>query len=500
MTQEPDLVAKTQPAAVPDARRWRMLPVILSATFIYAFDFNVVNVALPSLHAHLRAGPVALELIVGGYAFAYAAGLVTGGRLGDLFGYRRLFVHGMAAFIVASLLCGLSVTPAELVAARIAQGLAAAAMVPQVLALITAVFSPSERPAALAWFGVTGAVSGVAGQVLGGLMLDANLFGLGWRALFFVNLPVGAAVIILARRLLPRSRSGRRRIQLDVLGVLGVSGALAAALIPLTLGDSVGWPPWTFVLLAASLPLTALALGYERRLAARGGSPLMDLSLFGSAAFRAGLGIAVAFMAFFTSSMFVVSLLLQDGLGLTPLRAGLIFGPFSLAAIISALAGRRLVSRWGGPGVIRAGCLVSAVGVAGLGTALDGTRPGAETWLLAILIIALGVVGAGNSMILTAYLGAALSAVRPAQAGAASGTLNTIQQFAGSAGLAAIGAMFFALLGDHPDGTRYAHAGAAVMWTGLALIVIMAGLTRFLPSPAEGSLALSSSMTARDER
>ena len=177
-----------------------MLPVILSATFIYAF--------------------------------AYAAGLETGGRRGDLFGYRRLFVYGMAAFIVASLLCGLSATPAELVAARIAQGLAAAAMVPQVLALITSVFSPPERPAALAWFGVTGAVSGVAGQVLGGHMLDASPFGLSWRTLFFVNLPVGAVVIILARRLLPRSRSGRRRTQLDILGVLGVSGALAAALIP----------------------------------------------------------------------------------------------------------------------------------------------------------------------------------------------------------------------------------------------------------------------------
>jgi MFS family permease len=458
-----------------------MLPVILAATFIYAFDFNVVNVALPSFRARLGAGPVALELIVGGYAFAYAAGLVTGGRLGDLFGYRRLFTGGMAAFVFASLLCGLSATPAELVAARVIQGLAAAAMVPQVLALITAVFQSSERVVAFAYFGVTGAVSGVAGQVIGGIMLGANLFGLGWRALFFVNLPVGAVVIAFARRLLPQSRGGGRRPRLDLVGVLLVSTALAAALVPLTLGDSVGWPPWTLVLLVASVPLIALALGYERRLASRGGSPLVDLSLFRSAAFRAGLGIAVAFMAFFTSSMFVVSLLLQDGFGLTPLRAGLSFGPFSLAAIISALAGRRLVGRWGGPGVIRAGCLVSAIGTAALGVVLEGDRSGAGPWLMALLVIALGIVGAGNSLILTAYLGATLSGIRPDQAGAASGTVNTIQQFAGSAGLAAIGALFFSLLGQHAGAVGYARASATVMWTGLALIVVMAVLTRFLP-------------------
>lgn len=472
----------------PDPRRWRMLPVILAATFIYAFDVNVVNVALPSLHAQLKAGPAALELVVGGYAFAYAAGLVTGGRLGDIFGYRRLFIGGMAAFAAASLLCGLSGNPSELVAARVAQGLAAAAMVPQVLALITAVFNTSERPAALSYFGVTGALSGVAGQVLGGLMLDANLFGLGWRVLFLVNLPVSAVVIVFARRLLPGPAGTERARQtgrLDVTGVFGVSAALAAALIPLTLGDSVGWAPWTFVALALSVPLMVLVLGYERRLAARGGSPLVDPSLFRSPGFRAGLGVAVAFMAFFTSSIFVISLMLQDGLGLTPLDAGLSFGPFCLAAIISALAGGRLVRQWGGPSVIRAGCMVSAFGVIGLGVVLETVRPGTgpAAWLVALLVLFLGVVGAGNSMILTAYLGAALSAVRPVQAGAASGTLNTVQQFAGSAGLAAIGALFFALLGTRPGIVDYAHATATVMWTALALLITMAALTKFLPVP-----------------
>jgi MFS family permease len=478
---------------VPDPRRWRMLPVILSATFIYSFDFNVVNVALPSLRVHLGAGPVALELIVGGYAFAYAAGLVTGGRLGDLFGYRRLFLWGMAAFVAASLLCGLSATPAELIAARVAQGLAAAVMVPQVLALITAVFPAEERSAALAYFGVTGAISGVAGQVLGGLILDANVFGLGWRVLFFINLPVGLVVLGFARRLLPDLRSGQRP-SLDVGGVIGISAALAAALVPLTLGDSVGWPWWTWLLLALSVPFMVAALRYERALAGRGGSPLVDLSLFGSPVFRAGLGIAVAFMAFFTSTMFVLSLLLQDGLGFTPLRAGLSFGPFSLAAMISALAGRGVVGRWGAPAVIRLGCLISGAGVLGLALALQtGHRSGG---LVAVLVIGLAVVGAGNSLILTAYLGATLAAVRPSQAGAASGTVNTIQQFAGSAGLASIGAVFFASL----PRTGYADASAVVMWIGLGLIAAMAVLTRFLPSKERPRQPARPLLDARVER
>jgi len=457
-----------------------MLPVVLSATFIYAFDFNVVNVALPTLQRDLHAGPVALELVVGGYAFTYAAGLVTGGRLGDLFGYRRMFLAGMAAFTVASLLCGLSTSPAQLVAARLGQGLTAAVMVPQALALITATFPPTERTRALAWFGVAGAVSAVMGQVLGGLILDANVADLGWRAIFFVNLPIGVVVLAFARRILPRLSTGRHP-SLDLIGVVGISGALALVLVPLTLGRTEGWPTWTWIALAGSAPAMALALRYERRFAHRGGNPLMDLSLFASRAFSAGLGIAVAFMAFFVSSIFVMSLLLQSGLGLTPLQGGLSFGPFCIAAVVTALAGRRLIARYGGPPVIRAGCAISATGVTLIGVALA-----AQGGSIAIgwLVVGLGIIGAGNSLLLTAYLGATLSAVRPDQAGIASGTLNTIQQFAGSTGLAVIGAVFFAILGDHSGPGHYAHAAATVFWIGLGLVVIMAALTALLPREA----------------
>src|SRR5579871_870319 len=207
-------------------RRWLALPIILSATFMYGFDFNATNVALPTLQHELHAGAAALELVTGGYAFSYAAGLVTGGRLGDLLGYRRMFATGMAAFTIASLLCGLAQNPAELIGARLAQGLAAAVMVPQVLAMITAVFPAPERPRALAWFGVTAGVSGLCGQVVGGLLLSANVLGLGWRAIFLLNIPVGAFVLVLAARLLPAVTTPRRA-RLDPIGTVGVSAGLA---------------------------------------------------------------------------------------------------------------------------------------------------------------------------------------------------------------------------------------------------------------------------------
>jgi MFS family permease len=462
-----------------------MLPVLLSGTFLYAFDANVVNVALPSLRRQLQAGPAALELLVGGYAFSYAAGLVTGGRLGDRFGYRRVFLAGLAAFSVASLLCGLAQQPAELVAARLAQGLAAAAMVPQVLALITASFPAQARTRALTWFGVVAALSGVAGQVLGGLLLDVSLLGLGWRPLFFVSVPVGAAAFGLAWRLVPRD-AARRRPALDLPGVLAVAAALALALLPLIFGREAGWPAWAWAMLAASVPAAVLAARYEQRVASRGGAPLLDLSLFRSPGFSAGMGIAVAFMAFFTSTLFVTSLLLQSGLGLSPLRAGLSYGPFCLAAVITAVLGGSLITRYGRRAVIWAGCACSAAGTALL-AALLTVAGGAVSvgWLVA----GLGLVGAGNSMILTAYLGAALAAIRPEQAGAASGTLNTVQQFAGVVGLATIGALFYAFLGPHPDPDRYARAAAVVQWAGLALVAVMAALTRLLPSPGPRTTA-----------
>ena len=306
--------------AGPDPRRWLMLPVVLLAMFMAGFDIWVVNVAAPSLQRDLHVSDAALQLIVGGYAFMYASGMVTGGRLGDLLGYRRLFIIGVASFAAASLLCGLAQSPAELISARLLQGLTGAAMVPQVLALITATFPAPERSRALAWFGVTMGLAFVSGQILGGLLLQANVLGLGWRAIFLVNVPVGAATLVAAAIVVPHAR-GHRRPRLDPAGALGVSASVALALVPLTLGHDEGWPVWTWISLAACLPVFMLTLAWERRLTRRGGEPLLDLPLFRDRAFSAGTGVNFALVFFFGSFMFVLTLLLQAGLGQSPLRA-----------------------------------------------------------------------------------------------------------------------------------------------------------------------------------
>jgi MFS family permease len=250
----------------------------------------------------LNVSDAALQLIVGGYAFMYASGMVTGGRLGDLFGYRRMFMIGVLSFATASLLCGLAQSSGELVAARLLQGLTGAAMVPQVLALITATFSVRERSRALAWFGVTMGIGFVSGPNLGGGLIEANVLGLGWRAIFLVNVPVGMLALIAAAIVVPHAR-GQRRPRLDPLGAVGVSVSLALALVPLTLGRDQGWPPWTWVSLAAALPLLGLTVAWERRLARRGGDPLLDLPLFRDRAFSAGLAVNFGLVFFFGSEV-----------------------------------------------------------------------------------------------------------------------------------------------------------------------------------------------------
>jgi MFS family permease len=257
----------TSRQAMGHPRRWLMLPVVLLAMFMAGFDIWAVNVAAPSLQRDLHVSDAALQLIVGGYAFMYASGMVTGGRLGDLFGYRRMFMIGVVSFAAASLLCGLSSSSGELVAARLFQGLTGAAMVPQVLALITATFPAYERSRALAWYGVTMGIGFVSGQILGGGLIEANIFGLSWRAIFLVNVPVGIAALIAAAIVVPHAQA-QRRPRLDPLGAAGVSASLALALVPLTLGRDEGWPLWTWVSLALAAPVLGLVVAWERRLTA----------------------------------------------------------------------------------------------------------------------------------------------------------------------------------------------------------------------------------------
>lgn len=444
---------------------------------------QVVNVAAPSLQRDLHAGSAALELVIGGYAFTYAAGLVTGGRLGDLFGHRRMFALGMAAFTLASLLCGLAPDAGTLVAARLLQGVTAAAMVPQVLALITASFAAEERARAMAWFGVVMGLGGVCGQVLGGLLLQADLFGLGWRTIFLVNVPVGVPAALLASRVLPRAEA-RTAPRLDLAGVLGVSSGLGLALVPLVLGREEGWPLWAWLSLGASVPVLAATLLWERRAA----EPVVDLALFRARSFTVGSALNVAYMTAFGSLMLVNTLLLQYGFGLGPVRAGLTFGPLAVATMAASLLGRRLVARFGDR-VLTAGCVITVLGVAGIEAALSaGGGP-------ASLLAPLTLLGLGGGLTLPGVIGAALSGVRPERAGAASGLLTTFQQFAAAIGVAVFGAVFFSLAGRHGlvDATRITLLGDLAVTLATVPLSLLLPRTARRPEPRPAETAKSRS-------
>jgi EmrB/QacA subfamily drug resistance transporter len=460
-----------------------MLPVVLMAMFMAGFDIWAVNVAAPSLQRDLHVSDAALQLIVGGYAFMYASGMVTGGRLGDLLGYRRMFMTGVITFAAASLLCGFARSSGELVGARLLQGLTGAIMVPQVLALITAAFPVRERTRALAWFGVTMGVGFVSGQILGGGLIQANILGLGWRAIFLVNVPVGIAALIAASAVVPHAWA-EHRPRLDLIGAVGVSGSLALALVPLTLGRDEGWPAWTWVSLAAALPVLALTLAWERRLDRRGGEPLLDLLLFRDRAFSAGLVVNFGLVFFFGSFMFVLTLLLQAGLGQAPLRAGIEALPLAAAFTIMSILSPRVAARLGSR-TVTVGAAIAAIGTAML--ALTGLHFGARLtgWDLAP---ATALIGLGQGMALPSLIGVVLQHVRPERAGAAAGILTTTQQFGAASGIAIVGAIFYGAIGSVPTRGSFVSGMVLAMAVLAVLLAAATAVTLLLsrrPAPAD---------------
>jgi EmrB/QacA subfamily drug resistance transporter len=467
--------SRPEPGDGYDSRRWLALPVLLSATFMSLFDVFVVNVAAPSIQHDLQASSATLQLLVAGYSFSYAAGLVTGARLGDLYGRRRLFTFGLLLFAAASLLCGVAPTAALLLAGRLAQGLGAAAMVPQVLALATVNFAPEERPRVFSLFGATVGLGTVAGQVLGGVFLNLDILGLGWRPIFLVNVPIGITAAVLARRLLPESRPPLAD-RLDLVGVGLLSTGIGAVIVPLVLGREVHWAGWTFASLAAGVALLAGFLAWERRLGQRGGHPLLPLELFEHRAFSIGLLVNLGFFAFFGSLLLTLTVFLQEGLHETPLRAGLTFGPLGIAFALSSLAGRRLQQRFGAATII-AGTAISLAGLVGLTLLVHWVGLSLTSLALAPVLILMGI---GNGLVIPLIVSGVLQSVPGTSAGAASGVLTTTQQFSMVLGIAAVGTLFF---------DRIASAGIfSAMQAGLVADLGLVGLalvmTFLLPGTA----------------
>ncbi|MEU6594733.1 MFS transporter [Streptomyces sp. NPDC046881] len=428
-------------AAPPPALGGPGLFTVLVAAALPLVDFFIVNVALPAIGADLAAGEAVLELVVAGYGVAYAVLLVLGGRLGDLFGRRRLFLGGMAAFGLTSLACGLAPGAWSLVAARVAQGASAAAMLPQVLATIQAATSGARRAKAMSLYGATAGLSMVAGQILGGVLVAADVAGTGWRAIFLVNVPVVVLGLVLAARYVPETRS-RQPEPVDGPGTVLLAVSLLTLLAPLTEGRAAGWPLWTWLSLAA-FPFAAGAFWVVERRADRSGrTPLVPPSLFRVPSMRHGLELLLPFSIGFSGFMFVIALALQQGAGLGPVQAGLALAPMAVAYLLVSLAGPRLIARYG-TRVVTAGAAVQGAGL--LLILLAAWRDWPHLGIASLLPGA-AVAGAGQALQLPNVMRIVMSEVPSARAGVGSGVMVTTQQSALALGVATLGTLFLTLV------------------------------------------------------
>ena len=426
-------------AAVPDPRRWTALAILLVGAFLPPLDFFIVNVALPSIRADLGASTASLQLVMSGYAVAYAVLLILGGRLGDLYGRRRIFLIGIAGFAAASALCGLAWSPNALVAGRLVQGVTAALLAPQALASIHNLFPATEKPTALGLFGFMIGSASIVGQILAGLLIDGS--ALGWRAVFLVNLPVVALTIPAALVWLPESRGGSDS-RLDVVGAALLALALAALVVPLIEGRELNWPLWCLIVLAAAPPLALAFWAYELRLTAKGGNPLVHSHAFRSPGLLRGLLAALMFYS--VASFFLIfPMYEQFGLGFSARAAGLAFLPFGAGFLAGSQLARFASARFGALAAT-AGMATTALGMLALAALVRlHVALGLEPVLL--------VMGLGQGVAMPAMIRVIIDRVDPRWSGLASGLVNATLQIGAALSYAIIGGLFFSALGGRAD-------------------------------------------------
>lgn len=446
------------------------LPVLMIGTFLVVLDFFAVNVALPQIQAELGASSSQIEWVVAGYGLSLAALLITGSRIADRVGRRRTYALGLAAFAAASLVCGEAPSAAVLIAGRLGQGAAAALLTPSVLSILGAAYAGAARVRALSVYGAVMGVAAAGGQLIGGVLIELNLLDLGWRAVFLINVPLGALGAVLASRVLPESRGPAARF--DLPGVALISASLAAIVLPLIEGRSHGWPLWTWVSFALGAAL-GVAFALQQRGGLRRGRPaLFDPALFRRRSIAVGLGLQLVLWCGQASYFLVLALYLQQGRGLAPLDAGLVFSIMAATYLITSLRAPALTARFGRRVLVVGAALLAAGHLAMLDAVITGGIDGS----VAALAPGLAIAGAGMGLCISPLVAIVMSTVSPAEAGAVSGALATAQQMGNCLGVAAISAVFFGLL---PNG--YDQAFGAALAILAALLAAVACAATLLP-------------------
>jgi len=468
LTTEPP----TSTTGTPYRWRWVVLGTVLLAEIMDLVDATIVNIAAPSIRAELGGSESALQWMLAGYTLAFAIGLITFGRLGDLVGRRRLFLIGAVGFTLASALCGFATSPELLIGSRVAQGLLGAVMIPQGFAILKSVFPAEETGKAFGMFGPVMGLSAVAGPVVAGLLIKADLFDSGWRMIFFINVPLGLAAVFGALRFMPELKTpGASR--LDTIGVLLVSLASGLLIYPLVQGRELDWPAWSIAMMISSVAVFALFGRRERR----SGNPVIDPSLFRNRGYVAGLGVITSFFLAMSGFMLVFNLFTQLGLHYSPLRAGLAMVPFSLGIAIGAPLSAGLLAPRFGRKALQLGIVVMTIATAGVWFTLHHYGVQTTIWNL---IPATLVMGIGSGMVFAPLFDIILASIDDKAAGSASGVLTAMQQFGGAIGVAVIGTVFFQLIPAH----QFLGATKTSILVTVGLLVASLAVTFALPKRA----------------
>lgn len=475
-------------AGAPHPKRWIGLAVLLIANFMNLIDVTIVNVALPSMRENLGATDSQIEWVVAAYVLAFALGLLPFGRLGDILGRKLVFLWGVSAFTAASALCGMAGSVEMLIAARVLQGLAGAMMTPQVLAIATVTFPPNERGQAFSLFGLTAGLASVSGPILGGVLIEAQLFGLDWEPIFLVNIPIGIAAVIAGYILIPRL-PGHRELRNDLVGIVLFGLGIVAVVFPIIEGRAYGWPAWAFGLMLAGFVVLALFFLWTKRRAEAGEPQLLNYGLLANRDFMFGAMVVTIYASGIPGLFLVISLMLQSGFGMTALESGLTNTPFSIGVLIASFIANRFGAHYLRSRLAAAGLMLS-VGIGAMHFIIGAA--GGETFNGWSLLVPLLVAGVGLGTGFSSMFQLVLRNVPPRDAGAGSGALQAFQQVGGALGVAIVGELFFTQLAQGlgsgmPRGDAFAHAASFALWFQVISFVLVTVLAfRFRKSaPSE---------------
>jgi EmrB/QacA subfamily drug resistance transporter len=457
-------------------RRWLGMSAILAATIMNLLDSTIVNVAAPSIRRDLGGSYASLQWLAAGYTLALAVGLLTGGRLGDMYGRRRMLLIGITGFVIASLACSMAFSPASLISARVVQGLFAAVMVPQCFGLIRDVFAPADMGKAFGIFGPAIGLSTIAGPIIAGQLIDANILGTGWRAVFAINVPLGAYAIIAGMRSLPSKRPAPG-MRLDVVGALTAGVGMFLLVYPLVQGRDFGWPVWLLSMIVGAVVVLASFGRYQGLRARSGRTPLVELSVFAKRSYTSGVAFVVIFFGSIVGFSLSVGLFLQLGLGMTPAHASLTMSPWAAGAFIGSGFAAMMMHRLGRK-IIHIGLAIMAAGLIFTYAIFTSAHGGVSSWALTF---PLGVYGIGMGMIFVPLFDIVMGDIGDHEVGSASSLLESLQQLGASLGVAVLGTVFFTTIGVVPRISTFLHAVSTVTLITSGLVVVAFALAFLLP-------------------